>query len=47
MKLNKWLALILVFAMLSALIACGSDAKKDEPTTEPTTTEAPLGMGNE
>lgn len=40
MKLNKWLALILVFAMLSALIACGSDAK-DEPTTEPTTTEAP------
>lgn len=41
MKLNKWLALILVFAMLSALIACGSDAKKDEPTTEPTTTEAP------
>lgn len=39
MNIRKMLALLLVLAMLSALIACGSDAKKEEPTTEPTTTE--------
>lgn len=39
MKLKKWLALVLVLAMLSALVACGGEAEKN-PTTEPTT-EAP------
>ncbi len=41
MKLRKWMALLLVFAMLSALIACGSDSEKETPTTEAPTTEAP------
>ncbi len=41
MKFRKMLALLLVFVMLSALIACGSDAKKEDPTTEAPTTVAP------